>query len=396
MKTIKLKKEEFDTTRAEIAKAESLWDKNFPKDYVEFLLQNNGAIVYPNWPNLGPENKTEIWGIERFLSIGDIMLQKHDPVPSSRIEIEDRYLEEYDLNFQNILVFAQGERGVYFLSLNEQEYGQIYIANFAGGNGVSRTSCNSFTEFLNSLGMPEWDEEAVLDPNFEFSNEYNSSMKIMQWHMFYTPKKPELGFQRFKEVFEYTGDIMPKEDGYPSIIQKYVDERLKLKYLIEQGCSTDGLLTSAKQAETIKYLVDELNLDINKPYKNRYPLQNYLSKGYNAQFAYEELHKLLETDIKIDWTIKGKLYNGDDDLPMLEKLRILHEEYMKLKNDENEFQKKYKRPSGRPPFIRSKLIEEKLGIQEELENSTKEEKHEIGKEANWIDKLLNRITRGNK
>ena len=76
MKSIKIKKEEFDTNRETIAKAESLWDKNFPKEYVEFLLENNGGVVYPNNPNLGPENKTEIWPIERFFSIGDIIIQR--------------------------------------------------------------------------------------------------------------------------------------------------------------------------------------------------------------------------------------------------------------------------------------------------------------------------------
>ncbi len=379
MNSVKIKKEEFDITRAEIAKAETLWDKHFPKDYVEFLLQYNGAITYPNWPNLGPDNKTEIWGVERFFSIGDLIIQKLYPMTYTLHDIDEENFQEYNLNPENILVFAQGERGIYFFNLSSEEYGQIYIANFSGGDGISRTSCNSFSKFLYSLGLPEWDDEAEIDLNFEFSTDYNSSMKVMQWHMFYTPEKPELGFQRFKEVFEYTGDITPKEDGYPSIIQKYVDDRLKLNYLIEQGCSTDGLLIYTGQAKTIEYLVNELKLDINKTYKNRYPLQNYLSEGYNAQFAYEELHKLLKTEIEIDWTIKGKLYNGEDDLPMIEKLRILHEKYLKLKNEEEEFRIKYKRPSGRPLFIESKLIESKLGINQN---------------DNWIDKLLNKITRG--
>ena len=396
MNSIKIKKEEFDTSRAEIAKAEALWDKNFPKDYVDFLLQYNGAITYPNWPNLGPDNKTEIWSVERYFSIGDIIIQKLYPMTYTLHDIEPENFEEHNLDPKNIVVFAQGDRGIYFFNLSSEEYGHIYIANFSGGDGISRTSCKSFSSFFNSMGLPEWDEEAVLDTNFEFSNEYNSSMKVMQWHMFHTPDNPELGFQRFKEVFEYTGDITPNEDGYPTIIQKYSDDRLKLKYLIAQGCSTEGLLLSTRRAETIKYLVEELKLDINKTYKNRYPLQNYLSKGYNAQFAYEELHKLLETDITIDWTIKGKLFNGEDDLPMIEKLRILHEEYIKLKNDQVEFQKKYNRPSGRPPFISSKLIEQKLGIKTELTEKTEEEKTQNNESKSWIDQILNKIMRGNK
>lgn len=395
MKSIKIKKEEYDTTRTEIAKAESLWNKNFPKDYVEFLLQYNGAITYPNWPNLGPENKTEIWGVERFFSIGDVIIQKLYPMTYTLHDIDEESFQEHNLNPKNILVFAQGERGVYFFNLSSEEYGQIYIANFSGGDGISRTSCKSFSKFLNSLGLPEWDEEEEIDVNFEFSTDYNSSMKVLQWHMFYTPDKPELGFQRFKEVFEYTGDIMPKEEGYPTIIQKYVDDRLKLNYLIQKGCNTEGLLTRTKRAQTVKYLVEELKLDINRKYKNRYPLQNYLSVGYNAQFAYEEMHKLLEMDIEMDWSIQGKLYGGEDDIPMIEKLRILHEKYFDLKHEEDEFRKKYNRPSGRPPFIKSKLIEQKLGIEAEVKEGIKEENINTSETESWIYRILNKITRGN-
>ncbi|MFK7807122.1 MAG: SMI1/KNR4 family protein [Saprospiraceae bacterium] len=396
MNSHKIKKEEYDTTRAEIAKAESLWDKNFPQDYVDFLLQYNGAITYPNWPNLGPENKTEIWGVERFFSIGDVIIQKLYPMTYTLHDIDEEDFQEHNLDPKNILVFAQGDRGIYFFNLSNEEYGQIYIANFSGGDGISKTSCNSFSKFLNSLGLPEWDDEVELDVNFEFSTDYNSSMKVMQWHMFHTPDNPELGFQRFKEVFEYTGDIVPKEDGYPTIIQKYSDDRLKLNYLIKNGCSTEGLLTSTRQAETIKYLVEELNLDINKKYKRRYPLQNYLSIGYNAQFAYGEMHKLLEMGIEMDWSIQGKLYNGEDDLPMIEKLRILHEKYIELKIEEDKFRKKYNRPSGRSPFIKSKLIEQKLGIEESVKDFIKQEKSKNTETESWIDRILNKIARGNK
>ncbi len=361
MNNIKIKKEEFDTNRNEIARAESLWDKNFPKDYVEFLLQNNGAVVYPNWPNLGPENKTEIWGVERFFSIGDIIIQKLYPITYTLHDVDEEAFEEHNLNPENILIFAQGERGVYFFNLAKEEYGHIYIANYSGGDGISKTSAKSFNEFINSLGLPEWDEEGI-DADFEFSNEYHSGLKVLQWHMFYTPDNPQLGLQRFKEVFEYTGDILPKEDGYPTIIQKYVDDKLKLDYLLQNGCSTDGLLTSAKQAKTIQYLVQELNLDINEKYNNRYPLQNYLSSGYNPQFQYEVINELLEMGIEMDWSIQAKLMNGEDDLPMIEKLRILHEKYIELELKEEEFRKKHNRPSGRSPFIKSKLIEEKLGV----------------------------------
>ena len=93
MNSIKIKKEEFDTSRAEIAKAEALWDKNFPKDYVDFLLQYNGAITYPNWPNLGPDNKTEIWSVERYFSIGDIIIQKLYPMTYTFMTLNQRILK---------------------------------------------------------------------------------------------------------------------------------------------------------------------------------------------------------------------------------------------------------------------------------------------------------------
>jgi len=363
MKNIKIKKEEFDTSRAEIAKAESLWDKNFPKDYVEFLLQNNGAIVYPNWPNLGPENKTEIWGIERFLSIGDIILQKHDQIPSARIEIEERYITDYNLSSQNILIFAQGERGVYFFNLAKEEYGQIYIANFAGGNGISKTSAKSFNEFLNSLDVPEWDEEGI-NTNFEFSNEFRNWLKVFQSSMFYTPNNPELGLERFKEVFEYTKHVYPREDGYVAISRKYVNDRMKLEYLLKNGCSTEGLLLDAMNIDTVKFLVQNLKLDINKAYGNRYPLQRYLSPMSTADTkrCYQLIHELLEEKINLDWSVQGENYNGELDLPLFEKLKNLNSKYWEYEKSDKEWWIRNGKRSGHKPFFRSKLIDGLLGI----------------------------------
>jgi len=383
MNSIKIKKEEYDTTRAEIAKAESLWERNFPKDYVKFLLQYNGAVVYPNWPNLGPENNTEIWGIERFLSIGDIILQKYDPVPSSRIEIEEMYFGDYDLSSQNILVFAQGERGVYFINLAKEEYGQIYIANFAGGDGVSKTTAKSFDDFVSSLGVPEWDEEEF-NENFEFSNELENWLKVFQSNLFYTRSNPAIGFQRFKEVFEFTKQTYPSEDGFVSISRKYVNDRMKLEYLLQNGCSTDGLLLDASNIDTVKYLVQNLNLDINQPYGDRYPLQRFLSPSYTADSkrCYKLIHNLLDEKINLDWSVKGKIYSGELDGPLIEKLRSLNSQYWEYEKSDKEWWIKNGKPSGHKPFFRSKLVDELLGIASE--------------EERWVDKLLNTITRGNK
>lgn len=267
---IKVHKEEFDTNREEILKAENIWGSKFPEEYVNFLLQYNGAVVYPNWPNLGSKNKTEIWGVERFFSIGDVILQKLYPMTYTLHDIDKENFEEYNLNPEKILVFAQGERGIYFFNLESEEHSHVYIENLSGGDGISKTSANSFSEFIGAFGIPEWDEEG-LNENFEFSNEYHSGIKLMQWHMFYTPNEPELGFQRYKEVFEYFENISTTKDGHPNIIYKYVDDRLKLEYLLNKGFDTSSLLRGAKKAETIHYLVNELKLDINICDNGRYP-----------------------------------------------------------------------------------------------------------------------------
>jgi len=288
-------------------------------------------------------------------------------------DVESDKFQTHNLAPEKLLVFAQGVRGSYFFNLSEKEYGHVYIANYSGGDGISRTSAESFTAFFESLGLPEWEEEGI-NPEFQFSNDYHTGLKVMQSHMFHTPDKPALGLQRFKEVFEYTRNQMPKDDGYPSIIHTYVDDRLKLEYLVEEGCDTKGLLVSANKSETIQYLIKVIGLDVNESYKNIYPLQKYLRSGPWAQFAYEVMNDLIEMNISFDWSIRGKLNDGSDDITMLEKLRILHHDYLKLQQEENKFRKKYGRPSGRPPFIKSHAIEEMLGL-------TK---------RSWLDQFFNR------
>jgi len=213
--------------------------------------------------------------------------------------------------------------------------------------------------------VPEWSDEKF-DPEFEFTNEFHSSVKVMQNDLFHTPENPALGLQRFKEAFDYHASVTSSKDGFAGIAYNYVDDLPKLKYLLQKGCSTNNLLRGAKRAETVQYLVNELNLDVNKMDGGRYPLQNYLSdhKGF-AQHRYEHMHKMLKMGIPFDWSIPAKMPNGEDDIPMVEKLRILHELYEEMRAEEEAFRKKYRRPSGRPPFINSKPIKQILGIVDE-------------------------------
>ncbi len=66
------------------------------------------------------------------------------------------------------MVFAQGERGIYFLNLQKEDYSQIYFANYSGGDGIIKVGANSFSAFFNSLDFPKWSDEKF-DPDFEFT-----------------------------------------------------------------------------------------------------------------------------------------------------------------------------------------------------------------------------------
>lgn len=118
-------------------------------------------------------------------------------------------------------------------------------------------------------------------------------------------------------------------------------------------------------------------MDINKIYKGRYPLQNYLNptSTYDIKVKYQLLADLLEMGIEMDWSIKGTQVSGEPDLPMLKKLEILHEKYLKYEIDDKNWWVKNGKPSGHTPFKRSKLIEEKLGLTDN---------------RNWFSKIFNK------
>ncbi|MFZ1498045.1 MAG: SMI1/KNR4 family protein [Saprospiraceae bacterium] len=79
MKNIKIYKEEFDTNVEETKRAENIWGVEFPSEYKNFILKNNGCVAYPNCPIISSENNSELWAIERFFSIGDVIIQKQYP-----------------------------------------------------------------------------------------------------------------------------------------------------------------------------------------------------------------------------------------------------------------------------------------------------------------------------
>jgi hypothetical protein len=381
MNKVKFYKEEFDTNISEIAEAESLYDRNFPEEYKQFLLRNNGGISYPSFPTIATHKGFALWDIEMFHSVGYIIVRKHQINNSEYPEHEEYELDKYGLKNENLLSFALGERGWYFMDLSIEEKGQLYFCNYSDGDGIVKIETNSFNKFLESLGFSEW-SEIEYNPNFEFSTIHYSSNKIFRHHLFSTPFDPSIGVKHFSKVFKFFGNKQPQENGYLNVIQQYVYDREKLDFLLDQGCSTEGLLLRAYTFDSIKYLVNELNLDINESIDGRYPLQNYLSPSSTADVKnkYELIHKLLDSKIDINWSVKGKLYNGEPDVPVLEKLMNLNKQYWDYEKSDKDWWIKNGRPSGHIPFIRSEHIDRMLGIK---------------KNTNWVDKLLDRITRGN-
>jgi hypothetical protein len=267
---------------------------------------------------------------------------------------QSEYGELNKLNHETHLIFALTDRGgMYFFDLSTENYNQIYFADNCGT--MVKVNTNSFFAFINSFDFyPE--QRETYHQNSIFKLGY-SQHKIFQNDLFYTPNQAELGLERFKEVFQVNGDFQPSENGYPNVPQKYVNDKLKLDYLLSVGCNKDGLLNYAKNAQIIKYLVREIGLDINEPYKGRFPLQNFLTSGsgYDCNVKYKLMDELLEMGLEMDWTIKGKLWNGEPDLPCIEKLRELHNEYY-----ENEASEKRWKGESFIPYKRSKNIENKL------------------------------------
>lgn len=360
MKTVKIHKEEFDINLEDISKAEKLYGKQLPIEYKEFLLRNNGGISYPSHPSIKTHKGYELWNIEMFNSIGDILVNKHQSLNSEYPIHEDYELVKYNLRNEDLLLFALGERGWYFMDLSTENSGQLYFCNYSDGDGIVRIETKSFNEFLNSLTLPVWSEDEF-DPNFEFHNIQYSSNKIFRSHLYATPFNPEIGLEHFKNVFKYFGDKQP-EKPQQNIIQYYVNDRLKLKYLLDQKCSTEGLLNFAYYADTVKYLVEVVKLDINKIYNGRYPLQNYLSFSFTGEIKnkYLLVDELLELGIDFNWSLTGKIFDGKSDKSMIEKLRELHLEYLKDEIKNKKYWIENESPERHIPFKRSKLIEEKL------------------------------------
>lgn len=150
-------KEEFDLKPQDIEHAESLWRKTFPSEYKEFLSRTNGGVPIPNFPTIKADTTWPVWGVERFVSVGDLILQATELMQYTwNDQHQQEALDKYNLKVENLLTFAVAERGCYYMNLDSQDFGQIYYCCYQDWDGLVRMHTSSFAEFTKSLSGEEY------------------------------------------------------------------------------------------------------------------------------------------------------------------------------------------------------------------------------------------------
>ena len=384
MKTI-FYRQDSRITEDEIQSIELLYSKSLPIEYKEFLLEHNGGGCYPNYPVIKIAQEREIWNIDMFYSLGDLVVNKHnaenDKYPIHFHQPDD--LAKYGLMNENLLPFAIAERGWYFMNLSEDQFGQLYFCNYSGGEGIVDLEMNSFHEFTDSLGFPEWDDSEY---DHDRINQVSSHIpgKVTMPKYFKTPSKPEIGLNHFKNCYRYFVSKNPPENRMKYLASSYVNYREIVNFLIDEGHNASQLLFGRGiNFESIQFIVSELGIDINEPYEDRFAIHSILTpeSQANIKVKYQLIHDLIQSGIKIEWSVIGKQFHDGENITALERLKLLNSSYRKYEEDEMKRYGEKGLPHGSAPFFRSSSIE---GI---LINETK---------VSWKTKLTNRITRGNK
>lgn len=304
----------------DIKEFENLISINLPQEYKSFLKEINGCTLKFNEIEIEADTDWELMGLERFLSIGDLILQKKTELIYPMMDaIIEHNKEKYDIDFSCLFVIALGYQGCYYMHLGSECFGQIFYASYSDWDGFVKIHTQSFYEFLNSINFDKAEENEKA-----FSTQ---SDKVFDGGLFDTPQQPILGFNRFKEVLSFFGNpnrVIHRKN----IPQHYVHNRRFLEYILEQGGKTDGLLNYAKDFETIQYLVKTLGCNVNKPYDNTYPLHTYLKAHslHDHKVSYDLLDDLLQSDIDLDLTILDK--EGNDFKTLLRKLNEGYQKYI--------------------------------------------------------------------
>lgn len=280
--------DELPITEDRVIKYEQKNDINLPKDYRDFLLKYNGGVITPNYPK-SDTLKTDIAWIERFYSLQDIELGILYNQRNIREYInEDIKYYEYNIEPHKLLFIGVCEIGNIHLYCGENGYGEIYYSNYGGGLGLEKTGLTSFTELLDSLSiMSQYWESDTKSPYLNWQSDKIFTFKPYFYHETrFLPILDDIDedifLNRFEEVLSYYGhpnaihkfrrtDVVAFYLNYPIILKYLINHsratyphRLEgihnlesLKFLVSKGASVEGLLTSMKNKEIIKFLIEE-------------------------------------------------------------------------------------------------------------------------------------------
>jgi len=295
------------------------FERKLPNDYQSFLLRYNGGAIYE------PSN-AYIWRfpINRFLSLGDLELQEKTNCAFNDWDWmnDDEYLPDNHQS-KELLPIAICDQGTIMLSLKKEKYGNIYHSHYTGGEGVEKGKFNSFQALLDNYKIPD-NEEPTEENEFYYANR-----KLFNSGIFITRENPELGLERFKEVYEFYGDPNFKEPEpfNTTLLQHYLHWKPIFEFLVHQGADTIGLYNRTRSFEMIEYLSSELKLDINKPHEGYYPIISWSGLGHtdsDVKHNKELMDKLFASNLGIDWTVNDK--NGNT---ARERYKKLEERYNK-------------------------------------------------------------------
>jgi hypothetical protein len=302
MKEPKIYIDEHKVSKAQIENYSKRFNRRLPVDYVRFLINFNGGSIYE-------PSTAYVWRfpIQRFFSLGDLVLQEQTNVGYNDWEwmSKDEHLK-LDYGYKDLLPIAQCEQGTIMLSLNNDEFGNIYHSHYTGGEGVEKGRFKSFGELLKNYEIPENET-----PKSE-EEHYYAGRKLFEEQFFWTRENLNLGFERFKEVYNFYDNPNYKEPEpfNTSIIQNYLHHKLIFKFLIEEGAEAKGLFNQTMNFEMIEFLSTEMGLDINEPYNGYHPIITWSSCGHNSNShikSHKELmDKILSSNLPIDYSIKDK------------------------------------------------------------------------------------------
>lgn len=215
MKKPKIYVDEKPISKKSLEKYMSEFERNLPIDYQSFLLKNNGGPIFHT-----SKSNTMDFYIDRFLSLGDLILQEKTGCAFNDWESmeTDEYLPD-NHNFKELLPIASNVHGSLMLSLKTESYGKVYYSIYSGGEGVYSSNFNSFRELLDNYRIPK-------DEKIDTQNQvYFPNCKLFEKKFFVNYEKPDLGLERFKELYKdlENPNFKKPEPFRTSLIQSYLD-----------------------------------------------------------------------------------------------------------------------------------------------------------------------------